>query len=355
VVDRADMPLEALSPEELARFNEGDALFEVTFRESDGLGPLFIRDACAACHQGDGRGPGSVTRMGVNGSDPALEKQLLPFGSTVRPYVAAGAKVPLGSSSDPRVRVTSLLPPPVWGRGYLEAVSSAEIERLARDASQHSGPIRGRVHRLRGGEIGRFGLKARLASLKEFTAEALYGDMGITSPSRPSEASGPEGLEDDRKPGVDLGDAQGNLLASYVRLLAMPPRSELSRRGRELFDRVECAACHVPSLATSKDFEVKALAGIEAPVYTDLLLHDMGERLSNGVRDGDAGPREWRTAPLMGLRFSPAFLHDGRAKSVREAILAHGEPDSEARGAVDSFRALPPDDQAELVRFVEAL
>jgi CxxC motif-containing protein (DUF1111 family) len=85
------------------------------------------------------------------------------------------------------------------------------------------------------------------------------------------------------------------------------------------------------------------------------LLHDMGERLSNGVRDGDAGLREWRTAPLMGLRFTPALLHDGRAKSVREAILAHGEPDSEARGSVDSFRALPADDQAELVRFVEAL
>ncbi len=104
-----------------------------------------------------------------------------------------------------------------------------------------------------------------------------------------------------------------------------------------------------------EDFEVKALAGIEAPIYSDLLLHDMGERLSNGIREGDAGSREWRTAPLMGLRFTPALLHDGRAKNVREAILAHGEPDSEARGSVSIFRTMRAADQAELVEFVEAL
>ncbi len=251
-VDRPDMPLEALTAEEVSRFNEGDALFEVTFRESDGLGPLFIRDACSACHQGDGRGPGSVTKMALGGADPALEKQLLPFGSTARPYVTAGAKVPLLFPTDQRVRVTSLLPPSVWGRGYLEAVSSAEIERLAREAAARSGPIRGRLHRLPGGEIGRFGLKARIASLREFTAEALYGDMGITSPLRPTEASAPEGLTDDRKPGVDVAASHVDLLASYVRLLAMPARSEPSPEGRALFEKAECATCHVPSLATSK-------------------------------------------------------------------------------------------------------
>jgi CxxC motif-containing protein (DUF1111 family) len=293
--------------------------------------------------------------MAVAVAEVALERKLLPFGSTARPYTTAGAKVPLVSPPDQRVRVSSLLPPAVWGRGYMEAVSSAEIERLAQEAAARSGPIRGRLHRLPGGEIGRFGLKARIASLREFTAEALYGDMGITSPLRPTEASAPEGLTDDRKPGVDVGAQHVDLIAGYVRMLSMPPRSEPSRRGRALFEEAECATCHVPKLATSRDFEVTALAGIEAPVYSDLLLHDMGEGLSNGVREGDAGAREWRTAPLMGLRFMPALLHDGRAKSVREAILAHGEPDSEARGSASIFRALPAADQAELVEFVEAL
>jgi CxxC motif-containing protein (DUF1111 family) len=90
-------------------------------------------------------------------------------------------------------------------------------------------------------------------------------------------------------------------------------------------------------------------------VYTDFLLHDMGTGLADRVVDGDAGPREWRTAPLIGLRFFPAFLHDGRAKTVEEAVLAHRSPGSEANSSVDRFLALNPTDRRTLTTFVETL
>jgi CxxC motif-containing protein (DUF1111 family) len=111
----------------------------------------------------------------------------------------------------------------------------------------------------------------------------------------------------------------------------------------------------VPSFTTSKSYAVAALAGIKVDVYTDLLLHDMGAGLADGLTEGSAGPREFRTAPLIGLRFLPSLLHDGRAKTVEEAILAHDGEDSEARDSIARFRALPANERTELVKFVEAL
>ncbi len=104
------------------------------------LGPLFIRDACSACHQGDGRGPGSVTKLAVVGADPELEKRILPFGSTARPYVAAGAKLPLVSPADHRVRATSLLPPCGLGPGLPRGRQQRRNRTPAREAAARTGP-----------------------------------------------------------------------------------------------------------------------------------------------------------------------------------------------------------------------
>jgi len=124
---------------------------------------------------------------------------------------------------------------------------------------------------------------------------------------------------------------------------------------RALFEVARCGVCHVPSFTTDPKFPLRALAGVKAEVYTDLLLHDMGEAMSDGLNEESAGPREFRTAPLIGLRFLPSLLHDGRAKSVREAIAAHGAPDSEARGSAAAFSKLSELEQGELLRFVESL
>jgi CxxC motif-containing protein (DUF1111 family) len=191
--------------------------------------------------------------------------------------------------------------------------------------------------------------------VREFTADALNSDMGITTPDHPAEPAGPEGLTDDEKPGVDFDAERVTLLSDYVRLLEIPERRPATQRDHELFRRAGCDACHVPALRTESAFDIPALAGIEAFVYTDLLLHDMGASLSDSQTEGDAGPREYRTPPLIGLRFMPTFLHDGRAGSVEQAILAHGAPDSEGRDAVAQYLTLDASDRLGLLRFVEGL
>jgi CxxC motif-containing protein (DUF1111 family) len=179
--------------------------------------------------------------------------------------------------------------------------------------------------------------------------------MGLSSPTQPEEPPGPEGLRDDHKPGVDFSAEQVALLRDYLRGLAIPERQVASARGRALFQTVGCADCHEPEQKTRADYPVRALAGVSAAVYTDLLLHDMGEARSDGQHEESAKPREFRTAPLLGLRFLPSFLHDGSAKTVRDAIVAHGAADSEGRDATRAFFTLTPAEQAELVSFVEAL
>jgi len=354
-VDHPGLPLQKLTAHELLRFKAGDALFDATVRESDGLGPLYVRDACAACHAGDGRGPGLVMKAAPRNGDAALAARLLPFGSSERPYTTAGAKTALLAPRDPQLKLTPRLPPAVFGRGFLEAIADRDIELLAELAKERSGAERGRINRLKNGAIGRFGLKARLATLHDFAADALSGDMGVSSPSKPEEPAGPEGLRDDAKPGVDFTGEQVTLLAEYVRALQIPERPPPSEHGPRLFAATRCSVCHVPSFTTATTFPVAALAGVQADVYSDLLLHDLGEALSDGLTEGSAGPREFRTAPLIGLRFLPSLMHDGRAKDVSEAIAAHGESDSEGRDSVVAFRALPEQDQRELVKFVESL
>jgi len=376
-LDRSDVPLLQAAPDELARFDEGDVLFETMLREADGLGPVYVRASCQACHAGDGRGPGLVSRVAVverDGVTPSRDQTRVPFGSVVRPYAAGGAKrAVLAPTDDPSIRLTHRFPPAVFGRGHIEAVADEAIEQLARAAAERTGPIRGRVNRVtyqslrnpgatlhsydRGTPnlIGRFGLKARVATLDDFVADALQGDMGITSPLRPDEPPNPEGRLDDAKPGIDVDLTVVNALTDYVRLLEIPQRRSGSARGRELFGRLQCATCHIPSLETRGDYPVRGLAAKRVEVYTDLLLHDMGPSLADGVEEGSASSREWRTAPLIGLRFSGAFLHDGRAKTLRDAVLAHGDPESEARETVRAFSALNDEDQDELLSFVSTL
>jgi CxxC motif-containing protein (DUF1111 family) len=254
----------------------------------------------------------------------------------------------------------------------MEAVLDSEIERVAAAQATRSDGISGRINRVRydaalnpgggfhqltpgqEGVIGRFGLKASRPTLDDFVARAFLLDIGLTSPLRPDELPSPE-EGDDEKPGVDLDMETLRITTSYVRMLAIPGRGEGSARGRELFEQVKCSVCHVPSLRTRKDYPIAQLADIDAPVYTDFLLHDRGPSYDDGVLEGDARPSEWRTAPLIALRFFKAYLHDGSAHNIPEVIVAHAAPGSETAVAAKLFFELSADDQAELVRFVESL
>jgi CxxC motif-containing protein (DUF1111 family) len=350
-LDRPDMPLTGMSPEQERRFDEGDRLFEIVFRAPDGLGPRYVRDSCAACHERDGRGPGRVTRLGLPSALESQRATLLRFGDVVRPLATHGV-VP--AALPPSVLRSQRLPPPVFGRGALEAVAEAALEDLAARAAARAGPIKGRPHR-RAERIGRFGVKAQSADLDDFVADALLGDMGLTSPRRPDELPNHEDSISDDKPGVDVSAEQARALAEYVRLLDIPARTAASPAATALFERVGCATCHVPSLPTAAEHPLAALAGREVAVYTDLLLHDLGASLADGVREGDASGRELRTAPLIGLRFMRAFLHDGRAATIEAAILAHAGEGSEANEVVTAFDALAADQRRLLLEHVAAL
>jgi CxxC motif-containing protein (DUF1111 family) len=378
-IDAFDVPIAGIASEFLADFNDGDLLFSTPLRESDGLGPLYTRTSCGSCHDKANRGPGLVQKMALvedDGVTPAKDQAELAFGHTVHPLMAGGGMTPILPPDDPNVKVTTRFGPPVLGRGYLEAVSDDEILRVEAEQAARDDDIHGRInwvsyasepnadtrfHEYQKGDtlIGRFGLKARVPALDDFTADAFQGDMGITSPLRPTEFKNPDGLTDDEKPGIDVGFDSVNLRADYVRLIAIPRRTA-DTSGAALFESTQCSVCHVPSLRTRADYPIDALADIDAPVYTDLLLHRMSDELADGLPadpgvDGQADSFSWRTAPLIGLRFDRTFLHDGRAKSVTEAIELHRGSRSEANGSIDAFDALSADDQASLVNFVEGL
>lgn len=377
--DPVDMPIDGVTPEQLAIFSEGDALFGLPLRDPDGLGPLYTRPSCSACHAGGLRGPGLVQKMSIvlaDGLTPSPDQSKLVFGHTIHPLLAAGGTKPIvAPENDPSVKVSVRVGPPVLGRGYIEAILDSEIQRVAAEQAVRTDGIHGRInmvvyaseansdttfhtHRKGDSTIGRFGVKARIATVDDFVADALQGDMGITSPLRPTEFANPEGLADDLKSGVDLGLASINLRANYIRLIAIPKRGSLSVEGRAGFEAARCDGCHVPSMRTRPDYPIVQLANVDALVFSDLLLHDMGTALSDGLPegvDGTATAREWRTAPLIGLRFLTTFMHDSRAHGIEEAILAHDGPGSEAHDSVERFKALTADDRAQLLDFVNAL
>ncbi len=369
-----DIPIEGATQEQLVSFDEGHGLFDVSFGESDGLGPLFIRAACSSCHSDAGDGEGLVRKMVVVDFEgfPSADQSSLPFGHTVRPQIAAGATMPILPPSDPAVKTTIRVGPSVLGRGYVEAIEDSEIERVAAEQANRTDAIGGSINRVVYGSepnpdttfgahakgdilIGRFGWKARLASLDDFIADALQGDMGVTSPLRPSELPNPDGLLDDAKPGIDVGAEFLNDVANHLRLIAIPPRRGLTEQGRKLFERAQCSVCHVPSLRTRADYPIAQLRSIDAPIYSDLLLHDMGAALADGMTDGNANWREWKTPPLIGLRFAKTYLHDGRATSIEDAIRQHASAGSEAGGSVRVFQQFTDAERGALIAFVSAL
>jgi CxxC motif-containing protein (DUF1111 family) len=378
--DPADEPLVGLAREGLDLFRAGDKLFDTAFGEPDGLGPVYIRTSCGACHARAGSGPGDVQKFQVVDATtraPIKDAPELIYGGTERPF-AVGAATPLLAPAAPlpghELIHSRRIGPSVMGRGYVEAVLDSEIERVAAAQALRTDGIHGRINRVtyhsqaipgvavphaynETGIIGRFGLKARVATLDDFAADAFQGDMGLTSPMRPDELPNPDGLHDEQKPGVDVTAEVVTTVAAYVRTLEIPSRAGAvsTAAGAAAFLAADCSVCHVPGLRTRPDFPIVQLAGIYAPVYSDLLLHDMGEELADRQTDESAGPRDWRTSPLIGMRFQSAFLHDGRAATLEVAILKHAGAGSEANGAVEKFKALPPADRAALVEFVHGL
>jgi CxxC motif-containing protein (DUF1111 family) len=281
-------------------------------------------------------------------------------GPVYQQQVTPALKKALGIDNEPipgrttaQARRTS---PDILGFGLLDAVPDAAILAYADPDDRNHDGISGRPNRFFDGRLGRFGRKALVPTLAEFNEGAFPVEQGVTVPAVPDEGTVggqpiPAGVDPLPEPELDAQSVA--LVNAFVRFLAPPSAPKLkgaARGGPELFDRIGCAACHVVQLKTG-DSDVKALARRDVAAYTDLLLHDMGPALAD-ICLGLAGPSEFRTEPLMGLRFSERFLHDGRAASIEEAIRLHG---GESIASRDRFTALPPADREALVAFLKML
>ena len=377
-----------------------------------GRGPLSNAEVCTDCHAHNGRGRPPLTdtepmrsmvvRLSVPGREahggplphPAYGDQLQFQGvlgkvpgegeayvrwSEIRVVLADGETValraptvefrelnfgPMGAQTLHSLRVA----PSIFGLGLLEAVPESALLTIAEQ--QKTLGLAGRQNQVwdrakQATAAGRFGLKANQPNLRQHIASAFLADLGVTSTLFAQEnctsvqrecRAMPEG----RQP--ELEEGQLEALLFYVRTLGVPTRRDADdaqiQHGERLFIELRCSACHLPALATGEFPALPQLAQRTIHPYTDLLLHDLGDGLADGRPDFAAGPRDWRTAPLWGLGSSEDvngngfLLHDGRARSVVEAILWHG---GEAQPSRDAFTRLSRAERDALVAFVRSL
>jgi len=379
--------------------------------EIAGLGPLYNQLSCLSCHPKNGRGQPPATpqqamrsmliRLSLPGQDPhggplphpvyggQLNEQGIPGvpgeGQVSVDYrehtvtLADGETVALRTPSyrfaemqygplPDDIQFSPRVGPPVFGLGLLEAVDEQTILQLAEKGKQqgvHGHPNMVWDNERQRAVIGRFGLKANVATLKQQIAGAFIGDMGITSSLHPEENCTAAQTVCKQTPSArqpELDDAQLKSVLLYLRLLQVPARRNLGdpavRQGERLFDALGCTACHTPALTTGEFPELPLLSKQTIHPYTDLLVHDMGEGLEDGRPDFQAGGREWRTPPLWGIGLIERinehsyFLHDGRARNLTEAVLWHG---GEALPSRQRFAGLSEDERLAVIRFLESL
>jgi Predicted thiol oxidoreductase len=416
-------------------FKLGNALFRKVWvqspsstQASDGLGPLFNERACQSCHLKDGRGrpPESGLRstsmflrlartavteeerqaladlVALTLDDPVyggqLQEQaipgLKPEGRMVVSYEEVPFTYPDGSVATlrkptyaveslaygplaPGVTLSPRVANPMPGTGLIQAIHPADLIALADPDDADGDGISGRVALARGTRpeapvIGRFGWKAQNATVREQTASAFSGDIGISTPDAPAPwgectaaqaecRAAPDGVQS-RLGDTEAPDPVLELVTFYSENLAVPARRDIDDpevlAGKRLFYGAGCIACHTPKFVTRRDAGNPAHAFQLIWPYSDFLLHDMGEGLADGQTVGVASGTEWRTPPLWGIGLTETvsghtfFLHDGRARNLEEAILWHG---GEAAKARDAYAALDRKEREALVRFLNSL
>lgn len=274
----------------------------------------------------------------------------------------------------PQTRFSLRNAPPILGVGLLELIPQAAIDAQADPQDKNGDGISGRVNQVwdfvtQQTVAGRFGLKANRANnLEIVTAAAFAGDVGISNPlfpAQPCTQAQPLCLQTTNgndENGFELPAQLLTLVTDFSRNLGVPKRNNADAenllQGRELFYASGCQQCHTPRYVTSTSARLPHLSQQTIWPYTDLLLHDMGPDLADNRTDYQASGSEWRTPPLWGaglgkkVNGSDNLLHDGRARSVEEAILWHG---GEATASRQHFIELPAAKRQLLLQFVESL
>ncbi|HYR57207.1 MAG TPA: di-heme oxidoredictase family protein, partial [Chthoniobacteraceae bacterium] len=355
-----------LTADQLTDFATGLDEFQNVETIETGLGPTFNNVSCVACHSSaatGGAGLISVTRFG------RLESGVLD------PLASLGGSLLQQNAIDPAVQeiipaqanvVVHRQTTPLYGLGLIEAIADQDILRGAKHPVIDG--IRGRAAMITDvvsgdARVGRFGWKAQQAALLAFAGDAYLNEMGITNRFFPTE-NAPNGdtarlaqfdsladPEDTIDPTTGKSDI--DTVADFMRFLAPPPPlppTQGCNAGRAIFNQINCAVCHTPLMNTGPN-AIPALNQKPVPLYSDLLLHEMG-LLGDGIAQASAGSREMRTAPLWGLRASGPYLHDGRAATVDEAIRGH---DGEAAGSRERYSRLGAAQRQQLLEFLNSL
>jgi CxxC motif-containing protein (DUF1111 family) len=394
-------------------FNDNWVIAPSSTTGRDGLGPLFNMRSCSSCHMRDGRGElpeegealrTALVRLSIPGKSPeggvvpeptygdqlqglAVPKAtaegdaIVRFEKVVKKF-ADGTSIELrkpvisfralGYGPMNKDTMTSLrVAPANHGVGLLESIPEAGILAKADPDDKDGDGISGRANRVwdataKTTRLGRFGWKANQPDVRQQVAGAFNGDIGITTAIFPKDTGSPaqeqklSGLPNGGAPEVDAH--KFNAVVLYSQALAVPEKRNqhdpIVKRGAELFTSANCSACHTPEWTTGTHTEVPQLSDQTIHPYTDLLLHDMGPELADGRPDFDATGTEWRTPPLWGMGLNKTvngrvnFLHDGRARTVMEAIMWHGGEAEASRNAVQKMNA---SDRAALVAFLNSI
>ncbi len=386
-------PVPYATAEQLEAFERGLEVMQHRFSVAEGLGPAFNVTFCGACHEKPVFGGGAgLYRNFFIGGELTSQGAFLPTESAG--YLAGGV-VRLyyyGDEFDARPEVPAKMnvvaqrnPIPIFGTGLIAEIPSEVVLANADPEDRNGDGISGR-HNENQGFVGRFGVKAQTGSIEGFIRGPLMNHAGITTnpltdeqrsqlpvdssqaaaassqtgqnsrvgrapvenPNYSNQADAPAGplTDADEAPDPEMSPQQLFDIVSFTMLLAAPefePLTERSERGRDFFDEVGCAKCHVPRLEGPRG---------NVPLYSDLLLHDMGEDLGDDIVQGLATGTEFRTQPLWGVAATGPYLHDGRAVSLDEAIRMHG---GEATRVVTAYEELESSGRDDLVEFLLTL
>ena len=365
-----DGPIEGLTGEQNAMFLRGDVAFnDEIFTPQTGLGPYFVATSCGTCHAGDGKGHPFTTLTRFGQTDTIHGNLFLHIGGPQLQNRAIPGFLP--EQLPPGIAKSDFMPPANTGLGLLDAVPDALLLSIADPADIDGDGISGRPNWIyipgytaqrgnsieqSGKYIGRFGKKAATYDLLQQTATAYNQDIGITSSYEHIDTYTGQSID------PEISNKTVLDVVFYLKTLKAPIQRDQGNpkvvAGKNVFTTIGCGKCHAPQLTTGNS-SIAPLSNIQFSPYTDLLLHDMGDALNDGYTEGTALAQEWRTPPLWGLGLSKKsqggqyfLLHDGRAKSIQDAILLHGGEGVQSKSA---YQQLSETDKQNLLIFLESL
>lgn len=409
------VPAPNLQGGRLSKHLDGDLAFEQAFVSApatvnSGLGPVYNNISCVSCHPSDGRGmppfdgqemESMLLRISVPGSHPDIPgapKAVPGFGGQLADKALFGVEpearplltwehstftYPDGESvglRKPHIEITQpyspwpsdamvspRVAPPVFGRGLLEAISETTMREFADPNDADGDGISGKVNMVWDMATasympGRFGWKAEQPTLLQQTATAYQQDMGVSNPVHPYDNAIGQPQEDQLSDDPEITMQILEDATFYVQTLSVPARRNVEdpqvERGSALFSQIGCGSCHVSKVVTGTLADVPEVSQQTIYPYTDMLLHDMGDDLSDNRPSFDAMGNEWRTPPLWGLGLTQLvngheyLLHDGRARNIEEAILWHG---GEGAASRDAFAELAKESREDVIAFLRSL